>query len=215
MKCAICRSRKPTRYCPAVNGNICGPCCGREREVTLRCPFSCVYLQQSRQHERRPIDLKAMPHPEIPLTRDLLDRRLREVALAGRALLIASRTQEGLLDSDMREVLAALTMSFKTRQSGLYYEALPEHNMLARRLCQQFEPQLREVAQDFREEEPSFTLTDTGTYEALVYLDKMAFLENNGRPLCRAFLQNLHERFQMEEEAAEAEPSPSGLIFPG
>ena len=52
MSCAICEKRKEKRFCPAVHGRICPQCCGEQREVTLDCPSSCVYLQQARQHER-------------------------------------------------------------------------------------------------------------------------------------------------------------------
>lgn len=215
MKCAICQIRKPSRYCPAIQGNICGPCCGREREVTLRCPFSCVYLQQARVNARHTVDLKLQPHPEVPLTRDLLDRRLREIALAGRALLSAAREEQGVVDSDVLDVLNSLAITYKTRQSGLIYQSLPEHNVVARRMCLSFEDQMARVLEEYREDDPTFNLTDTGVFEAIVYLHKTAFLENNGRAWCRAFLQVLHERFQMPEEAVESPMTASGLILPG
>src|ERR1700688_496504 len=49
---AICEKRKEKRFCPAVHGRICPQCCGEQREVTLDCPSSCVYLQQAREHEK-------------------------------------------------------------------------------------------------------------------------------------------------------------------
>ena len=52
MPCALCRTRKEKRFCPAVHDRICAVCCGTEREVSLDCPGDCPYLQQARTHEK-------------------------------------------------------------------------------------------------------------------------------------------------------------------
>ena len=48
MKCRICDTRKPRRYCPGVTGDICSICCGNEREVTVDCPLDCPFLVEAR-----------------------------------------------------------------------------------------------------------------------------------------------------------------------
>src|ERR1700675_4281285 len=52
LSCAICEIRKEKRFCPALHGRICPPCCGEQREVTLDCPSDCPYLQQARRHDK-------------------------------------------------------------------------------------------------------------------------------------------------------------------
>ena len=64
--CKICESRRAKRFCPAVHGEICSLCCGREREVTLHCPLDCEYLQEARKHER-PVDVNPEEFPNMDI----------------------------------------------------------------------------------------------------------------------------------------------------
>jgi len=42
--CVYCANRKGKRSCPALGGQICSPCCGQHRLVTISCPTHCIYL---------------------------------------------------------------------------------------------------------------------------------------------------------------------------
>src|SRR3982751_1965569 len=73
--CAICRKRRPRRFCPGVNGDICPICCGTEREVSVNCPLDCVYLQEARRRERLPdIDPRRFPNTDIKVDEAFLQR---------------------------------------------------------------------------------------------------------------------------------------------
>ena len=79
MVCKICETRRPKRACPAVGGDICSLCCGREREVTLSCPLDCVYLQEARKHERpAEVDPREFPNQDIRLTETFVRENTRE-----------------------------------------------------------------------------------------------------------------------------------------
>ncbi len=73
MKCKICDTRKPRRYCPGVSGEICSQCCGNEREVTISCPLNCLYLVEARLHEKRhPLNPDDVPNRDIQVTEQFL-----------------------------------------------------------------------------------------------------------------------------------------------
>src|SRR4051812_25273323 len=92
--CAICGKRRPKRFCPGVHGDICPVCCGTEREVTVRCPFECVYLQEARRHEHPvAMDPRSLPNPDIKVDEAFLSRNeavllLTSITLAGAAASI-------------------------------------------------------------------------------------------------------------------------------
>lgn len=44
MKCVKCGARKGKRACPALQGDICAPCCGEHRLKTIDCPADCSWL---------------------------------------------------------------------------------------------------------------------------------------------------------------------------
>src|SRR5436190_12898073 len=134
MLCKICETRRPKRACPAVGADICSQCCGREREVTLNCPLDCVYLQEARKHER-PADVNPaeFPNQDIRVSEAFLRENETLVVAMGRAVLQAGLETAGAVDSDVAEALAALIRTYRTLESGLYYETRPD-NMVAAEL---------------------------------------------------------------------------------
>src|ERR1700682_5299675 len=71
MKCKICNTRKPRRYCPGVNGDICSICCGSEREVTVNCPLDCPYLVEARHHEKPPaMSAQQLPNQDVRISEE-------------------------------------------------------------------------------------------------------------------------------------------------
>src|SRR5690242_2125909 len=91
MACAICETRRPRRFCPGVRGDICAPCCGAEREVTVDCPFDCEYLIESRKHDRPP-DTQGMelPNRDIRLTESFIEDNRGLLTMMAGALLDAA-----------------------------------------------------------------------------------------------------------------------------
>src|SRR5688572_12130714 len=109
MACAICKIRRPRRFCPGVHGDICTVCCGTEREVTVSCPLHCVYLQEARKHEKGPdINPDQFPHNDIRVSEHFLRDHETLLVYLARELLGAVLEIHGAVDNDVREALDAL-----------------------------------------------------------------------------------------------------------
>ena len=49
-KCAVCKSKKGKRNCPALADVICPQCCGSKKEKDIDCPPDCFYLGKSKKY---------------------------------------------------------------------------------------------------------------------------------------------------------------------
>src|ERR1700733_10715967 len=126
VSCAICEKRKEKRFCPAIHGRICPQCCGEQREVTLDCPSTCVYLQQAREHERpRPLqDLdQAALFPQVEIGEQFLYEHEHLIVGLTFALAKSARADRGINDGDLIAALGTITKAHETlANSGLHYE---------------------------------------------------------------------------------------------
>jgi hypothetical protein len=212
MLCAICQTRRPRRYCPGVRGDICAICCGTEREVTVECPFECEYLQEGRKHERpQPIDPEAVPNKDIEINEELLASHEALLSHLTTAMVGAALAQPGVSDYDVRDALDALTRTYRTLLSGVYYETRPQ-NAFADGIYQA----TRDAAEEFRREEQrnlGMTRTrDRDVLALLVFLQRIELDRNNGRRKGRAFLDAMR-RFAPDHPETAATPR-SSLILP-
>ena len=131
MTCAICRERRGRRFCPGVRGDICTLCCGTEREVTVDCPLDCEFLHQARRHDKPvTLDPERIPNRDIRVTNAVLDEHPQLLSFLGRTLLRAAMSTAGSVDLDVRDALEALVRTYRTLESGVYYETVPS-NLLA------------------------------------------------------------------------------------
>jgi len=193
--CAICETRRPRRFCPAVRAEICAPCCGTSREVTLYCPLECAHLQEAHRHERHPeLDPEQMPHPDIEITERFLERNSVLIDFLAKALVRHTETASTLSDYDVREALNAMIQTYRTLQSGLYYESRPS-NLYAAELQRRLREDLNQYLQQQRERAGLTVVRDADVLGVLVFLRRVEFTSNNGRPRSRAFLGLLRERF--------------------
>ena len=211
MTCSICDSRKAKRFCPALRSEICPQCCGQGREETIDCPLDCPYLIESRQREKRAgLTPEDFPCKQIRITEAFL--RDREVLLnaAGHSVLAAAFQTPGAVDRDVRDALDALVRTYKSLESGVYYQTMAQ-SPVAQAIVAQIEGRLRA----FREEEARRTgvtrTRDADVLGILVFLLRMAMDENNGRQRGRRFLDSLYRHFQ----TGAAAPETSSLIVPG
>ena len=198
MTCAICHVRKEKRFCLALHDRICAQCCGEQREATIECPSECPYLQQARQHEKPPDFGGNLPEglfPAVELTQDFLLRN--EAFIAG---LLQTVLRLALADRKLkdREIIAALTAMARSYQtlvsSGLVYQeasANPAQLGIMEAMHGAVE-EYRKVEQQHR----GYTaLRDSDVLRALVFMIRMATIHTSGRPLSRAFLDYLLQRF--------------------
>jgi hypothetical protein len=205
MLCPICKTRRPRRYCPAVQGNICSVCCGQEREVSLNCPLDCEYLQEARKHER-PRDLKSedFPNRDIQVSEQFLRDREELVMFMSRALLDAGLETPGAVDSDALEALECLIRTYRTLQSGLVYETRPVSPPAAA-IYDHMQTAVQEFRREVTEKSGMNTLRDAEILGVFVFLERMQIQDANGRPRGRAFLDHLRSFFPAQP-APEASP---------
>jgi len=212
MDCAICQVRRPRRFCPGVQGEICTICCGTERETTVACPLDCPHLREARKHERiEELPPDTMPNQDIRVTEKFLSEHEELLSFLGECLAAAALEVPGAVDFDVRASLAALIRTYRTRQSGLYYDSLPEDAVAASvyRLVE-------EGLEKFRKEETErlgVTRTmDSTVLALLVFLQRLELDRNNGRRRGRAFIDLLREISGSEPGAAGH--AASSLLLP-
>jgi hypothetical protein len=208
MKCPICETRKPRRHCPGIHGEICSICCGNEREVSISCPLDCPYLMEARQHEKpREVNIDEVPNRDIQVTEQFLREQEPLLVFLSSHLLEASLAASGAVDTDVREALQSLIRTYRTLESGLYYETKPS-NLIAAAI----HTRMQEAIEELRKElagKSAMPVRDAEILGTLVFLERIELHQNNGRPRGRAFIDYLRHYFpQSEPSAAPA----SGLI---
>lgn len=194
MVCKLCAVRRPRRYCPGVGGDICSICCGTERENSVLCPFDCEYLRDARLHEKpQPLDPQKAPNPEIRITDAFLSANDR---LVGRVITLLNGCTAmipGLVDFDVREAFEALVRTYRTLESGLYYETKPA-NIVAAAVSERVQQGLAEFRKASQERTGMATVRDSDVLGVLVFLQRLEWQLNNGRKRGRAFLDFLRNQ---------------------
>jgi hypothetical protein len=192
-----------------VNGDICAICCGTEREVTVSCPYECEYLQEARKHEHKtPLDI---PDREMQATARMIREHEQLLDTLGVALFSAAQATNAI-DIDAREALDALARTYRTLESGVYYETRPGGSFAAA-----IYDAVQNAAREYRSEEQRRTgLTRTRDADVLrivEFLQQVERSHNNGRKRGRAFLHSLAGHYAgVAGTAAPAERS--SLILP-
>jgi hypothetical protein len=179
----------------------------------VSCPLDCAYLREARKHDRTPpIDPTKIPNQDITVTEQLLNENEELLAFLSLTLAGAASETPGAVDFDAREALDALIRTYRTLESGVYYESRPT-NPLAANICDIVKAGIAEFQ---REETKRLGMTktrDAGILGLLVFLQRFELDRNNGRRKGRAFLAALRNVNADESELASAPPS-SSLILP-
>lgn len=207
MECAICQTRRPRRNCPGVRGEICSLCCGAEREVTVDCPLDCEFLREGRRHEKEPARNAAeFPNRDIQVSEKLL--RANEPLLAFLSLTIFHTAMQtpGVADGDVLEALDGLTRTYRTLESGVYYESRP-NNALAGAIYGAVQDALTEYRSGEQRELGMTKTRDADVLGLLVFLQHFALYRDNGRRRGRAFLDALREFHPAAPEPSGSSPS--------
>lgn len=212
MACAICETRRPRRFCPGVRGDICSICCGTEREMTVDCPLDCEYLQEARRHEKpQPIEEEQIPNRDIEVTERFLEEHEPALAFLSHAVAEAAFATSGAIDYDVREALDSLIRTYRTLQSGVYYESLPP-NPLAANVYGLVQQALADYRRRETEQLGVSRTRDVDVLGLLAFLQRIELDRNNGRRRGRAFLDMLRQFYPPEAAASDAASSP--LILP-
>lgn len=198
MKCRICDTRKPKRQCPGVSGDICGPCCGQEREVTVDCPLDCQYLNEARAHEKL---VEPAEDGDFDVPDGYIRRHEEAMLYLGFCLSRAAMKEERAVDADVREALDALAVTYRSKSSGIHYEARPV-NPYARGVYDRVLDGLGEY-EKVKAEGPGATESDW--VKLLGVWRVIGLRNNNGRPRGRAFLSLLRKQFPVDLGAPDGE----------
>jgi len=208
MSCAICEKRPPKRYCPAKSDKICAVCCGREREVTVDCPFDCPHLVAARRYEaehRKPLTGDEYPYRDVVVREDFVYERWPAIIVVASAILSFQAQRRDVSDSDILLAITALAETLRTLGTGIYYEKPPDAP-IARALYAQIGQFLREFQKNEAARGGTPPLRDSDAFLLLVFLLRVAKQESSGRSRSRAFLYFLRARFPLPEEAAKEAP---------
>jgi len=153
--------------------------------------------------------------PAIRLRQDFVEQHEPLIGGILATLGRISRTDRQLKD---RELIGALANMVRSQQtliaSGIVYaEALPNPAQQA------LIGTLRQVLDEYREVEKKHLghtrLKDVDVLNALVFTLRLAHVHTSGRPLSRAFIDFLHERFPETAGAQDATgDSGSRIIIP-
>ena len=212
MPCAICKTRRPRRLCPGVGGDICTLCCGAERENSVDCPLDCEYLREAHLHEQAaPFDRENIPNRDVPITEEFLQENEELLIYLAVSLLENAMCIPGTVDFDVRETLDSLIRTYRTLQTGLYYDSLPA-NPLAARLCAAVQNSVDAYRKAETEQRGMSKTRDATILGLLVFLQHLELTHNNGRRRGRAFLDALSGFYPPEPDSALS--ASSSLILP-
>lgn len=157
-------------------------------------------MRDAHRHEPKPQqNLAQMPNPDVHISEGFLAQH--EVLLA----FVAIAVYEGALlnrvatDRDVREALESKIQKLKGAQSGLIVESQTV-NPYAAAMVDQVEKRIGEVRAREIEANGNTTITDEMLLKVLVFLQRLEYSHNNGRPKCRAFLDFLAGFYAPEAE---------------
>ena len=211
--CAICHKRKPKRHCPGVRGEICAVCCGTEREVSVDCPFDCIYLHDSRRYDwKKAQPPESLPFPEVEIGDNFLAEYEPVIGRIGYEILHYCLENPKTSDRDVQGALASMVKTYETLSSGIYYESLPEEGSqigVFRAIKAFFD----EVQKKQQEKGIVAGLKEQDIIRSLVFLARLAAVHDNKRPRGKAFIDFLRQTYPGATVAAQKQES--GLIIPG
>jgi len=170
------------------------------------CPPSCEYLREARKHEKIvPLDPDGLVNRDIRVPEGLLEANERLTGALGYAIADTAFKTRGAADPDAREALEGLVRTYRSLESGVYYESRPQ-NPFAAALYDAAQSVVASLRKREREEEGVSRTRDADALGVLVFLHRWCLNQNNGRPRGRAFLEALWEAYAA---GAGDPPSPA------
>jgi hypothetical protein len=174
------------------------------------CPLDCEFLQEARRHEK-PVEPGEIPNRDIQVSEKVLRENEDLLAFLSATILRAAGEPPGIIDFDVREALESLIRTYRTLQSGVYYESRPA-NPLAGKIYMVLQQAVAEYRQAEHQKLGMTRTRDAAVLGLLVFLQHFELHQNNGRRRGRAFIDALR-RFYSGGPEPEAAPA-SSLILP-
>jgi hypothetical protein len=150
------------------------------------------------------LDPATFPNQDIRIT----DRFLREneplLTFTAATLLNVTLQVPGAIDYDVREALDALVRTYRTLESGLYYDSRPS-NPLAAHIYAELQQNLQAFRERAQQRTGMSTIRDVDILGIVAFLQRMELQENNGRKKGKAFIDFLRHQFPQQ-------PAPSLVV---
>jgi hypothetical protein len=175
--------------------------------VTVDCPFDCEYLREARVHEKPPqLKPSDYPHQDIRLTEQFLREHEPLLIYIAAKLLEATLDTPGAVDADAREALESLIRTYRTLETGLYYETRPS-NPVAGNIHYRLQESVQELRKKLSEE-GSTSVRDAEVLAIFVFLERLEMQYDNQRKRGRSFVDYLRTYFpKIEQGAGPRQPS--------
>jgi len=207
VNCPICGKRKAARFCPAKGEQICAVCCGTEREVSIGCPSDCAYLLAGHRYEdehRRPVPADT-PFVEERVPQSLPHAQQQLITMMAYQIAKFGGNEKTTADPDVLAAMVALAGTYKTLQSGLVYERVPQI-AVQRDLYLKLTKSLDDIKQKVAQGGNPSAVTDRDIFHVTIFLYRMGLVRSNGRRKSRKFIEFLRGQFPIAEEVKAEEP---------
>ncbi len=170
----------------------------------MHCPLECEYLQEARKRDEPPVrNPDDFPNKDIRVSENFLRANEHLMIFLSMHLLDAALGTPNIVDSDLKDALDALIRTYRTLNSGLYYESRPA-NVLAAAVVNHIQAKVEELRKASAQDSKISTIRDLDILGVLVFLQRMEIQQNNGRRLGRAFIDFLRANFPETEKPADA-----------
>ncbi len=145
------------------------------------------------------------PFIEERLPQDILHSQQQLMSLLAIQIAKFAGVESTATDPDALAAIAALAATYKTLQSGLLYENIPDIPV-QRDLYLALRKFLDEIKREAAEKGNSGAAKDSSVFHVAVFLHRMGTLRSNGRPRSRRFIEFLRAQFPQAEQPQREEP---------
>ena len=147
-----------------------------------------------------------IPNQDIAMSEELLrDNEWVFVALLT-AIAGVAREHAAVNDWDARDALDSLARTWRTLQSGLYYESKPV-NLRAGEIYQAVQAAVANIRETAAKAGEMAVLPDATVLGVMVFLQRLERAHNNGRTRSRAFVALLNQFTPEEKEEKDSDAS--------
>ena len=157
------------------------------------------------------MDISQVPNRDIRVTEHFLDEHDHLMLNLAALLFRGAMEGDGAVDYDVREAIEAMVRTYRTLQSGVYYETIPP-NPIAASVYRAVQNGIEETRREEQERFGMMRTRDADILIVLVFLQRLEYDRNNGRKRGRAFIDFLRGIYASVE--AGADEAPPSLIIP-
>ncbi len=173
-----------------------------------------MYLREARLREKpAQIDRKQIPNADIEVSNAFVQRNAQLLGSLMHAIAAAGLGTPGAVDFDVREALESLVRTYRTRESGLYYETRPS-NLIAAGIMDRLQKSIEEFRKAAAEKAGLTTVRDADVLGMLAFFQRLEYQFNNGHKRGRAFLDYLQSQCTGLDLDLREPAASSSLIVP-